>query len=764
MKSKFKIGVPVILIAVALGLILPNPANALLFGLLDDIGRGIFSVLGEIVQSCLTKLLTVSASLFEVVLGWGFDKGTAQIIKVGWTACKDFTNMLFILFMVIIAFGTILRIERYGVKNLLPKIIIIALLINFSFVLCSVIVDFSNITADFFIKDIKGKISTPSGEKGAITAVFADAFNITGTHITVTNCDDVYKGFASNCKGDTDCIENAIEILNECKKDQGIKVQITDETFLDIFFGIILGSIIMILAIFTFVSGALMILFRIIAIWFLITIVPLAFICYALPGLQDNWKKWWSKFLHWCIFAPAYAFFVWIAIQIAVTQANKKIGMIASKYAIPGNFTATANAFQNNPGGELISYFIIIGFLVAALVVAQNLGIYGANAAMSIATKAKTGAANWMKRQAMRPVAAGGSMIGAGALGLTGRLFGGRIGGRMQAKATQIRQARMQTVDNKNFAALAKTLLDKDLLNEIEKGTGPRKLIAVQEAISRRLLNRTTNRKAARIAHESLIGYGFAKEAKDLRDARIDIVADPNIPVGEEDKKLRIEVDKVTSKGEQGAWRDVVFEPEEGKKIIQAIIDSCDGNTHDFAAKFGKLNGLAQLKALARMTELFTDNFDETTKEGKENINIRRMYAAVTGEANNAFRNPVIENGKAKTNAAGWVEFEPVINKGANVKLGEYVKTMRPIEFSKLDPRSVKDIAEHVDAAMAVEIGRYISGDMKKEFAKTYNKISGPEGEKIREILRKSSGWTQYITPPPQPPKEEPPKNKAGFV
>ncbi|MFH1326407.1 MAG: hypothetical protein ABIH48_02975 [Candidatus Falkowbacteria bacterium] len=385
-KSKFKIVIPIIILAVVVsGLAMPSSVNA---GVLHEAGKGIFSVLGEIIRTCLMKLLTTAVSLFEGALGIGFDSKTTEVVKTGWTACRDFANMLFILIMVIIAFGTILRIEQYGVKKLLPKIIGIALLINFSFVLCSVIVDFSNITANFFIKDIKGKIGSQGGEKGMITAVFADAFNITGTAITITDCDNIYKGLISNCKSDADCVENANGILKKCRKDQGIEVKVEDEAFLDIFFGIVLGSIVMIMAIFALSAGALMILFRIIAIWFLITIVPLAFICYALPGLQENWKKWWTKFLHWCIFAPAYTFFIWIAIQIATTQANKKIGMIASQYAITGNYKVTANAFQSNPGGELISFFIIIGFLVGSIVVAQALGIHGANAVMKIATGA----------------------------------------------------------------------------------------------------------------------------------------------------------------------------------------------------------------------------------------------------------------------------------------------------------------------------------------------------------------------------------------
>ncbi|MBU4284871.1 hypothetical protein KKF60_03265 [Patescibacteria group bacterium] len=525
-KSKFKIVIPIIILAVVVsGLAMPSSVNA---GVLHEAGKGIFSVLGEIIRTCLMKLLTTAVSLFEGALGIGFDSKTTEVVKTGWTACRDFANMLFILIMVIIAFGTILRIEQYGVKKLLPKIIGIALLINFSFVLCSVIVDFSNITANFFIKDIKGKIGSQGGEKGMITAVFADAFNITGTAITITDCDNIYKGLISNCKSDADCVENANGILKKCRKDQGIEVKVEDEAFLDIFFGIVLGSIVMIMAIFALSAGALMILFRIIAIWFLITIVPLAFICYALPGLQENWKKWWTKFLHWCIFAPAYTFFIWIAIQIATTQANKKIGMIASQYAITGNYKVTANAFQSNPGGELISFFIIIGFLVGSIVVAQALGIHGANAVMKIATDTKKGVAGWMGRQAMRPTKGLGRLAGAGALTAGGALFGGKLGRRMRARATEMRMRPEKDPRNVAYERLISTMSDGDVMKEsMVKGITPgqkiRKLIATRNAARRGLLRDATTNEAGE-AMKTFKGFNDFEAYQKLKETRLDAI------------------------------------------------------------------------------------------------------------------------------------------------------------------------------------------------------------------------------------------------
>lgn len=551
-KSKFRITKPAIIsFAAILGIIIPTITKA---GFWGNVGKDIISTLGEVVQFCLNGLFKISASLFEGALGIGFDNRTAEVIKTGWTACRDFANMLFIPAMVIIAFATILRIEQYGIKKLLPKIIGIALLINFSFVLCSAIVDFSNITADFFIKDIKGKISNQSGETtGLITAQFADAFNITGIYTTVKNCDEILKLGILDCDrwyyisipGQLDlkaaCYKTYADQADTCKKQGGLTVKTDDSTFLNVLLGYTIGSIVMITAIFTLSAGALMILFRIVAIWFLITIVPLVFICYVLPGLEDNWKKWWTKFLHWCIFAPVYTFFIWMAIQIAVTKANTKMGIDASQFAISGDYNAVSNAFQNNPGGELISYLIIIGFLMGSLVVAQTLSIYGASAAMSIVTKTKAGVTGWAKRKATRPLEAGGKIAGAGTLGLGAKLFKGtKWGGRMDAKATQIAQSRAQTPENKKYANLLNTMSDTDVEKEILSAGGARKLIAVQTAKKRGLL-RETDKETTKQSMKTLKGFGDTEGLRSLEELRPDVIDD--------DKKRDKTVEKMGQEG-----------------------------------------------------------------------------------------------------------------------------------------------------------------------------------------------------------------------
>ena len=150
---------------------------------LGTIAKGIFRWLGSLVFKLGMFILNVSLSFFDFMLKMGLE-GQSDIARVGWTVCRDIANMFFILFMVVIAFATILRIERYGVKQLLPKVIIIALLINFSMVLCFVLIDFTNIAANYFITNAQ---VGASGTRVSLAQVFLDGLQITRT-LTAANC------------------------------------------------------------------------------------------------------------------------------------------------------------------------------------------------------------------------------------------------------------------------------------------------------------------------------------------------------------------------------------------------------------------------------------------------------------------------------------------------------------------------------------------------------------------------------------------------
>lgn len=67
-----------------------------------------------------------------------------------WTIFQGFANTIFIIFFLIVIFSQVtgVGIDNYGIKKILPKLIIAAILVNLSYVICQVCVDLSNIVGN----------------------------------------------------------------------------------------------------------------------------------------------------------------------------------------------------------------------------------------------------------------------------------------------------------------------------------------------------------------------------------------------------------------------------------------------------------------------------------------------------------------------------------------------------------------------------------------------------------------------------------------
>ena len=68
-------------------------------------------------------------------------------IHLIWKYCRGIANIVFIIFLLIVIYSQVtgLGINNYGVKRLLPKLIVAAILVNLSFHICILAVDISNI-------------------------------------------------------------------------------------------------------------------------------------------------------------------------------------------------------------------------------------------------------------------------------------------------------------------------------------------------------------------------------------------------------------------------------------------------------------------------------------------------------------------------------------------------------------------------------------------------------------------------------------------
>ena len=190
-------------------------------------------------------------------------------IYLAWVIMRNISNVAFIVAFLVIIYSqlTSVGISNYGVKKMIPRLVIAAVLVNLSFTICAILLDLSNIAGYAFqdaFMGIKNTISTV-GENTS-TWTWSKVINIA----------------LSNGSLAIGAVAFTTELL---------PMLVPAATLA----GLTLLLILLIMA----ARQALIII--------LIIISPLAFVCYLLPGTEKWFKKWRDSFLTMLVFFPAFA-------------------------------------------------------------------------------------------------------------------------------------------------------------------------------------------------------------------------------------------------------------------------------------------------------------------------------------------------------------------------------------------------------------------------------------------------------------------------
>jgi len=252
-------------------------------GGIGGLGKWFFSgVIGGILGILIIisgAFLSVGLYLLNIVISPTFINisftGTDNVfVTEGWGVIRGLTYIFIILGLIIIALATILRIESYQMKKTLPLLIIIALLINFTPMLCGLVIDASNIIMKDFL------------ESGLST-----------------------EGFTTLIKTQVGALWSKDDVSETLGK--GV---------LFVGFNVVGGLI--------FLLFALLFLFRYIALWMLVILSPLALFCYIFPATKKIWDQWLNQFIQWC--------FIGIPAAFTMLLANKMIEELIGKGMIEG--------------------------------------------------------------------------------------------------------------------------------------------------------------------------------------------------------------------------------------------------------------------------------------------------------------------------------------------------------------------------------------------------------------------------------------------
>jgi hypothetical protein len=369
---------------------------------------GIFSWISHLIAIIASQIIILEAKLLALIINASvFTK--MPVVQTGWRIARDFTNILFIIILIYIAFSYILRVQSRATKGLLVKMIIMAILINFSLMIGGVIIDFSNMFFRYFIfGSLGGDSSGLSGVR--FTNALADALSLQ----TFMKSQSVQEPTATSTPAEWQTwVESQMAGAQEKTALMGIaKLMFT-----------IIFSFLMII-----IFGALVgILFvRLFWLWILLIFAPLAWVIslISIPGTPGNIaKQWWDKFLQWCFVAPVMGFFIYLALETA--------GHV-QRLTIPDRIVTGMSSVMYNLQ-EIMQMFLVAGFIVAGLIAGEKMGAKIAGKALGIATSTgnkvkgavKSKASLWALRAANAPAtglekAASKSDVAKALIGITG--------------------------------------------------------------------------------------------------------------------------------------------------------------------------------------------------------------------------------------------------------------------------------------------------------------------------------------------------------
>ena len=323
----------------------------------------------------------------------------APTVILGWTMVRDVANMFFVVILLAIAFGTILGLDQYEWKKLTVKLVLAAIFINFSKLIAGIIIDAAHVFTITFLNAI---VATAGG----------NIINMFGLQKMMT-----FAGSAMSNPSEEDLV---VKVLG----------------------GSVAAFLFSFIALLTIGAYTAIMLSRMLILWVLIILSPLAYLMSVLPATKKYASDYWQEFIKYVIAGPVMVFFLWLAFatmgsgkvnqEIASSVGGEEKGFaISNKTTAAGTRESEISASLSavTEWESMASFFIAVAFLFVGLQQVSKLGLVGGTLAGQVSDLGKktamkvTGAtaAGWLGGKALgKALAVSGAVLkGAGKLAIS---------------------------------------------------------------------------------------------------------------------------------------------------------------------------------------------------------------------------------------------------------------------------------------------------------------------------------------------------------
>ncbi len=287
-----------------------------------------------------------------------------DFIAIGWGIARDVVNMAFLFILVYIGFKIILAAETAGTIRLLVGVVVVALLVNFSFLMTRFVIDAGNILAVQFYNTIAA--TAPAINNQGATAGNATTLNNPSAQNTIGGIP---------VKDITSSIMSALNpqaLIGSTGAGVGsFKSFVANPTNSAMYY-LIVSSVIFILTGFalwmlamTFVFVSVKFIMRVVGLWGIIILAPVAFVAAIFRGSKEGWGKWFDLWLGYLIkfsFYPAvflFMFYIQTRFMIEMNTAQLFNNVL--------NATDAANASWTQIVSAAANVSVRLGFILATL-------------------------------------------------------------------------------------------------------------------------------------------------------------------------------------------------------------------------------------------------------------------------------------------------------------------------------------------------------------------------------------------------------------
>ncbi|MFY9228309.1 MAG: hypothetical protein WAO28_03210 [Candidatus Microsaccharimonas sp.] len=202
---------------------------------------------------------------------------TQNDLYAAWNVMRSIANVAFMIVFLIIIYSqlTSAGVSNYGLKKLIPRLVIAAVLVNVSYILCALLVDVSNI-AGYSLQDILANIRS-------------NTFNIDN---------ETWDASVTDWRAVTSFV-----LAGGTAGTLGVAVATAGSAASALFLIIplLLGLLLTILFVLVILAA------RQAIIVILIIVSPLAFVAYLLPNTEKWFEKWRELFTTMLVFFPAFS-------------------------------------------------------------------------------------------------------------------------------------------------------------------------------------------------------------------------------------------------------------------------------------------------------------------------------------------------------------------------------------------------------------------------------------------------------------------------